>query len=125
MRVHDLVPEAVWRPRYRVNDFEHRVGSRGYAHRQVLPAHLREEQQRRFEKRKQRPDKRWKYNEADEVEAKYWDDYQAAFRDAISQTSTAEAPWYVIPADNKWYRNWAVVSTLVDTLKDMDPQFPT
>jgi PPK2 family polyphosphate:nucleotide phosphotransferase len=126
VRVHNLVPEPVWRPRYRIiNDFEHNLAAAGTRIVKFFLHISPEEQQRRFQRRKDRPDKRWKYNEADAEEAKYWDDYQAAFRDAISQTSTAEAPWYVIPADHKWYRNWAVASVLVDTLKEMDPQFPS
>ena len=125
VRVHNLVPESVWRPRYRIiNDFEHSLASEGTRVVKFFLHISRGEQQRRFEKRKTRPDKRWKYKQADEDEAKYWDDYQAAFRDAIAQTSTLAAPWYVIPADNKWYRNWAVATTLVETLKDMNPQFP-
>ena len=125
VRVHDLVPESVWRPRYRIiNDFEHGLAAAGTRIVKFFLHISPEEQQRRFERRKSRPDKRWKYNEADQEEAKLWDDYQAAFRDAITQTSTAAAPWYVIPADNKWYRNWAVATTLLETLRDMDPQFP-
>jgi PPK2 family polyphosphate:nucleotide phosphotransferase len=126
VRVHNLVPESVWRSRYRIiNDFEHELTAAGTRIVKFLLHISREEQQRRFEKRKTTPEKQWKFKPEDEEEAKYWDDYQAAFRDAVSQTSTPEAPWYVVPADNKWYRNWAVASVVRDALKDMNPQFPS
>jgi PPK2 family polyphosphate:nucleotide phosphotransferase len=126
VRVHNLVPESEWRPRYRIiNDFEHGLAAAGTRIVKFLLHISREEQQRRFEKRKTTPEKQWKYKPEDEEEAKYWDDYQAAFRDAVAQTSTPDAPWYVIPADNKWYRNWAVASVVLDALKDMNPQFPS
>lgn len=125
VRVHNLVPEAVWRPRYRIiNDFEHLLAAAGTRIVKFFLHISRDEQQRRFEKRKSDPTKRWKYSSADEDKAEDWDGYQAAFRDAIAHTSTSEAPWFVIPANNKWYRDWAVATTLRETLRDMDPQFP-
>ena len=125
VRVHDLVPEPVWRRRYGViNNFEHELS---VARTQVVKFFLhisKEEQAERFQARLDRPEKQWKFSRADLEERQRWDDYQAAFEEAITRTSTAHAPWYVIPADHKWYRNWAVLSVLVDTLRAMDPQFP-
>ena len=125
VRVHDLVPEAVWRGRYAIiNDFEHALHAAGTRIIKFFLHISRDEQQKRFDKRQAKPDKRWKYKPEDEEEAKYWDDYQAAFQDAIVQTSTDEAPWFVIPANHKWYRDWAVATTVLETLRDMNPQFP-
>jgi PPK2 family polyphosphate:nucleotide phosphotransferase len=125
VRVHELVPEAVWRARYGViNDFEHGLAAAGTRIVKFFLHISKDEQARRFEKRKADPTKRWKYKPEDEKEREYWADYQAAFSEAIANTSTDEAPWYVIPADHKWYRNWAVAKILVDTLADMNPQYP-
>jgi PPK2 family polyphosphate:nucleotide phosphotransferase len=125
VRVHNLVPERVWRERYDIiNAFEHGLLQ---ARTRIVKLFLhisKDEQKRRFEKRQENPTKRWKYKSEDEEERKYWDDYQAAFRDAIANTSTDEAPWFVVPADNKWYRNWVVATILAETLRDMDPQYP-
>ena len=125
VRVHDLVPEDVWRRRYGViNDFEHELS---VARTRIVKFFLhisKEEQAERFQDRLDQPDKRWKFSKADLAERERWGDDQAAFEEAITRTSTAEAPWYVVPADHKWYRNWAVLSVLVDTLRDIDPQYP-
>jgi PPK2 family polyphosphate:nucleotide phosphotransferase len=125
VRVHNMVPEPVWRDRYHViNAFEHGLTQ---ADTRIVKFFLhisKEEQARRFKSRQERPDKHWKYNPGDEKERQHWDDYQAAFADAITATSTDEAPWYVVPANHKWYRNWVVASILVDTLRDMNPQYP-
>ncbi|MBA3655707.1 MAG: polyphosphate kinase 2 family protein, partial [Actinobacteria bacterium] len=126
VRVHDLVPEKVWRDRYRIiNEFEHGLAAAGTRVVKLFLAISRDEQARRFRSRQETVHKRWKYNEADEQERTFWDDYQEAFADAINETSSEESPWYVIPADNKWYRNWAVATILVGTLREMDPQYPS
>jgi PPK2 family polyphosphate:nucleotide phosphotransferase len=125
VRVHDLVPESVWRPRYEhIRAFEAELASEGTRIVKFFLHISPEEQAERFRSRLERPDKRWKFNTGDLDERKRWDDYQAAFEEAISETSTDVAPWYVIPADRKWFRNVAVVTTLVDVLEDMDPQYP-
>ena len=125
VRVHGLVPESVWRPRFeQIRDFERGLSSEGT---RIVKFYLhisKDEQVARFRRRLVRPDKRWKFNAGDLDERKRWDDYRAAFNEALSETSTAEAPWYVIPADHKWFRNWAVLTTLVELLQDMDPQYP-
>jgi len=84
----------------------------------------KEEQADRFRARLGEPTKRWKFSAADLEVRKKWDDYMDAYRDAMKETSTPACPWYVVPADRKWYRNWAVSRILIETLEDMDPQFP-
>ena len=125
VRVEELVPESVWRPRYeRIRAFEQGLAADGTT---IVKCYLHispEEQKERFRARLDEPHKRWKFSRGDlEVRAK-WDDYRAAYEEAIAQTSTDDAPWYVIPADRKWYRNWAVLNVLVAALEEIDPQFP-
>jgi PPK2 family polyphosphate:nucleotide phosphotransferase len=125
VRVHNLVPEAVWRPRYeQIVAFEAGLAA---ARTRIVKLFLhisKEEQAERFQARIDDPGKRWKFRKGDLAERARWDDYQAAFAEAIARTSTAHAPWYVVPADRKWYRNWAVHQILLATLEDMDPRFP-
>ncbi|WP_354702116.1 Polyphosphate:AMP/ADP phosphotransferase [Paraconexibacter sp. AEG42_29] len=124
-RVHALVPEAVWRARYRrIRAFEELLHGEGTEIVKIMLHISRDEQRERLQERIDDPAKRWKFNEADLAERRHWDDYQAAFTDAIAATSTTAAPWYVIPGDRNWYRNWAVLTVLVETLERMDPQFP-
>ena len=125
VRVHNLVPESVWRPRYEhIRSFEEALATERTRIVKFFLHISKEEQAERFRSRLERPDKRWKFNTGDLDERKRWDDYQAAFEEAISETSTDVAPWYVIPSDRKWFRNVAVVTTLVEVLEDMDPQYP-
>jgi PPK2 family polyphosphate:nucleotide phosphotransferase len=124
-RVKALVPERVWRQRYRtICDFERGLSEAGTRIVKLFLHISRDEQAERFRSRLERPDKRWKFRVGDLEDRRLWDDYQAAFRDAIAATTAAHAPWYVIPADRKWYRNWAVLTVLVETLRSMDPRFP-
>jgi PPK2 family polyphosphate:nucleotide phosphotransferase len=125
VRVHNLVPEKVWRPRYRaIVDFERVLTESGTRIVKFWMHISAAEQKRRLEERMNRPDKRWKFNPADLDDRKLWFDYQDAAEEAIARTSTDEAPWYVVPADNKWYRNWVVTTILVDTLERMGPDYP-
>jgi PPK2 family polyphosphate:nucleotide phosphotransferase len=125
VRVNDLVPEDVWRPRYGIiRDFE---ASLVAAKTTVVKIFLHispDEQAERFRSRLDDPTKRWKFAAADLEVREHWDEYQVAYQEAIAETSTHDAPWYVIPADRKWYRNWAVLNVLLATLERMDPQFP-
>ena len=125
VRVKDLVPEEVWRPRYQViNQFEHALTLSGVT---VLKFYLhisKDEQRRRLESRLADPDKRWKFSANDLRERRHWDAYMDAFEEAIGNTSTEHAPWYVVPANNKWYRNLVIARTIADTLEAMDPQYP-
>ena len=125
VRVKDLVPEPVWKPRYEaINQFEHALTLAGVT---VLKFYLhisKDEQKRRLESRLADPDKRWKFSTNDIKERAYWDEYMAAFEDAINQCTTAHCPWYVIPANKKWYRNLVLARTIADTLEAMNPKFP-
>jgi PPK2 family polyphosphate:nucleotide phosphotransferase len=126
VRVHELVPEKVWRGRYRIiNEFERGLVEAGTTIVKLFLHLSKDEQKRRFDTRQADPTKHWKYKPEDEIERQYWDDYQLAFREAIAETSTDEAPWYVVPADHKWYRNWVVATILTDTFKRMNPQYPS
>lgn len=124
-RVDDLVSEPVWRARYgAIRHFEENLAASGTAIVKVYLHISAEEQARRFRSRLTEPDKRWKFSSGDLAVRAKWDDYREAYLDAIGETSTQNAPWYVIPADVKKYRNWAVLQILVATLREMDPQFP-
>ena len=125
VRVQDIVPESVWRPRYEhINQFEKLLADTGTT---ILKFYLhisKDEQKARLQDRLDRPEKNWKFEPGDLVQREKWDEYQVAFQDVFEFTSTEYAPWYVVPADQKWYRNWAIMNVLVSTLKEMNPQFP-
>lgn len=124
-RVHELVPEEVWRRRYdEINAFEAEQAAEGLTIVKVMLHISRKEQKKRLIARLDDPTKQWKYNPGDLAERARWDDYQQAYADALSRCSTAVAPWYVVPADRKWYRNWAVATLLRQALADIDPQYP-
>jgi PPK2 family polyphosphate:nucleotide phosphotransferase len=125
VRVHNLVPEDIWRPRYeRINDFEANLVAAGTRIVKLYLHISKEEQAERFQARLDDPTKRWKFRRGDLEERERWDDYVAAFEEALARTSTPDAPWYVVPADRKWFRNWVVSRILVETLEAMDPQYP-
>lgn len=125
VRVKGLVPDEVWRGRYRlINDFERLLIESGTTILKFFLHISREEQKERLEARLADPAKHWKFDPADLVERKSWDSYQEAFADALGRCSTPEAPWLVVPADRKWFRNYVVAKTVADTLEAMDPQFP-
>ena len=84
----------------------------------------KKEQRKRLDQRLSDPTKRWKFQDADLAERALWDDYTAAFEEMLSRTSTATASWYGVPADHKWYRNWAVSTILTDVLAELDPRYP-
>jgi PPK2 family polyphosphate:nucleotide phosphotransferase len=125
-----LPPESlegdVWERRYRqINDWERFLVENGFPVVKLFLNLSKEEQRRRFLRRIDHPEKNWKFNSNDINERAHWDEYQAAFSDMLSATSTEHAPWYVIPADHKWFMRVAVSAVLVDTLDKIDPQFPT
>ena len=125
VRVHAIVPEEVWRPRFaHITAFEDNLQAAGTRIVKLFLHISKDEQARRFQARIDEPHKRWKFRKDDLKERERWDDYQHAFADAISETSTPGAPWFVIPADRKWYRNWAVTRIVQETLDAMDPQYP-
>ena len=117
-RVHNLVPEKVWSERYaEINHFEHVLAGSSVIILKFFLYISKDEQERRLLAREQDLDKAWKISAADWVERKYWDDYQQAYEDALSKCSTDEAPWYIVPADHKWYRNLAVAHTIVHEMR--------
>jgi PPK2 family polyphosphate:nucleotide phosphotransferase len=125
VRVHDMVPRAVWTKRYdQINEFERILTEGGTTIVKFFLAIDREEQRRRLQERYDDPNKRWKFKLADLEERKLWDDYQSAFDDALSKTSTALAPWYIIPANRKWFRNLAVATILADSISRLKPAYP-
>jgi PPK2 family polyphosphate:nucleotide phosphotransferase len=125
VRVHDLVPRAVWQRRYAsINRFEQGVVAQGCVMVKVMLHVSREEQKKRLTQRLERPDKYWKYNPGDVDERMRWDDYQEAYEVALTRCSTDAAPWFVVPADRKWYARWAVQQLLLDALDSIDPQWP-
>jgi len=125
VRVDEIVPEPVWRARYeQIRHFEQALGHAGTRVVKVFLHISKEEQKARFQSRLDTPEKRWKFSAADLAVRAKWDQYQQAYADAIAKTSTDDAPWYVVPADRKWYRDWAVLQILLGTLKDMDPRYP-
>ncbi len=125
VRVKNLVPEPVWRKRYHIiNEFEHMLALNRVTILKFFLHISKDEQKRRLESRLENPDKLWKFSKNDIQERLLWDDYQLAFEDAINSCSTDYAPWYVIPANKKWYRNLVIARTISNTLEAMNPQYP-
>ncbi|HTP43213.1 MAG TPA: polyphosphate kinase 2 family protein [Candidatus Acidoferrum sp.] len=125
VRVHNLVPESDWSRRYdEINDFEKMLHQN---HVRILKFFLhisKDEQKKRFQERIDDPDKRWKISDGDFKERKFWDDYTAAYEDTLYRCSTPEAPWFVIPANKKWFRNLAVSHIITETLQSLKMKFP-
>jgi polyphosphate kinase 2 (PPK2 family) len=120
-----MVPKQVWRSRYEtINQFEQLLTDSGTTIVKFLLHISRAEQKERFQERLDIQEKRWKFSRDDLRKREYWDDYLAAFEDMLRECSTPTAPWYVIPANQNWYRNYAVAKILHTTMKKMDPQFP-
>lgn len=125
VRVKDIETEAVWRPRYGlINAFEQMLTLSGTTVLKFFLHISKEEQKERLEARIADPEKHWKFDPADLVERRSWDAYQSAFGDAIGLCSTPYAPWRVVPANRKWFRNLVVARTIADTLEAMDPRYP-
>jgi PPK2 family polyphosphate:nucleotide phosphotransferase len=124
-RVHDLVPPDVWQARYEtINAFERDLVDDGITLVKVMLHISFDEQRRRLAARLDDPTKHWKYNPGDIDERGFWAEYQQAYQDALSHCSTPQAPWYVVPADRKWYRDWAVASLLREALVDLKLAYP-
>jgi PPK2 family polyphosphate:nucleotide phosphotransferase len=118
--------DDVWERRYRqINDWERHLVENGFPIVKLFLNLSKEEQRCRFLRRIDYPENNWKFNANDVKERSHWDEYQAAFSQMLSATSTEHAPWYVIPADHKWFMRVAVSAVLVNTLVEIDPQFPT
>jgi PPK2 family polyphosphate:nucleotide phosphotransferase len=125
VRVHQLVPEAVWRPRYeQINRFESILGENGVTILKFFLHISREEQRERLLARLDDPSKYWKFREEDLAEREKWDAYTGAYQEMLAQTSTPEAPWYLVPADRKAVRNVLVAQVVVEALERLDPKYP-
>jgi len=124
-RVRKLVPKEVWSGRYdQINRFEQLLTDSGVVIAKFFLHISKDEQRRRFEQRLRDPTKQWKLSLDDFEDRKHWDQYAAAYEEALARCSTAAAPWFVVPADKKWFRNFAVSRVLVETLEALDMRFP-
>jgi polyphosphate kinase 2 (PPK2 family) len=125
VRVDSLVPEDVWRARYQqINQFERLLAESGTT---IIKFYLHisaEEQRERFQARIDDPEKHWKFSFEDLEKRKQWPDYMEAYRDALNECNTPWAPWYVIPSDQKWYRNLAVARIIVSHMHQLELAFP-
>jgi len=125
VRVHNLVPKEIWSRRYEhIRAFEKMLADEGTT---ILKFYLHidlEEQKERLQARLDEPNKNWKFSKADLEERKYWNQYTKAFEEAFEKTSTETAPWYVIPANRKWYRNLVISSIIIEKLKELDMTYP-
>jgi len=125
VRVHGLVPKEVWSRRYdQIDSFEAMLEENGVKILKFFLHISKNEQKKRFLERIDDPDKRWKISEDDFKERKYWDDYTVAYEDALERCSKKEAPWFIIPANKKWFRNLAVSHIIDETFREMDLKFP-
>ncbi len=125
VRVNELVPKKVWKRRYaHLRDFERMLADEGTL---ILKFYLHidaDEQRERLQARLDEPEKHWKFDAHDLEQRRKWKDYMRAYRDAIVETHRKDAPWFVIPSNRKWFRDYAMLRIIVDALKRLDPQFP-
>jgi PPK2 family polyphosphate:nucleotide phosphotransferase len=125
VRVHNLVPKERWQGYYdEINHFEQLLADNGTAILKFFLHIDREEQRRRLQDRYADPTKQWKFQVGDLAERKLWDDYMAAYEDALSRCSTERAPWYAVPANHKWFRNLAIGEIVADRLEALHPAYP-
>ena len=125
VRVHELVKEKVWRKRYdQINAFERMLTASGTVILKFFLNISRTEQRKRLQERIDDPKKHWKFQHGDIEERKLWDDYMDAYEDLLEKTSTKHAPWYVIPANAKWYRNLVVADVITDALEGLGMHYP-
>jgi polyphosphate kinase 2 (PPK2 family) len=118
VRVHDLVPKVVWRERYElINNFEQLLAESGTIILKFFLHISKNEQEERLLAREEEKNKAWKLSVTDWQERAYWDAYQEAYEEALSRCSTDDAPWYIVPANRKWYRNLVITETLLDVLR--------
>lgn len=125
VRVHNIVPEERWRRRYEhIRSFEKLLADEGTMVLKLMLHISRDEQKARLQERLDDPERHWKFDPSDLRERAKWDDYQLAFQDALSETSRPWAPWYVIPADRKWFRNFAISTIVRQTLESVPMKWP-
>ncbi len=121
----ELVDDKIWQRRYeQINNFEKYLYENGTAVVKFFLHVSKDEQKKRFLKRIEDPAKHWKFSAADIEERNYWDEYQKAYEDAINATSKNYAPWYVVPADKKWFTRLVVSEVIVETLRNLNPEYP-
>ncbi len=121
-----LIGKDVWKNRYEsIVDFEKHLSRNGTIVRKFFLNVSKEEQKERFLKRLDDPERNWKFSDADVAERQHWDAYQSAYQDMIRETSTKESPWYVVPADHKWFSRVVVASAIIAALESLDLSFPT
>ncbi|MFK7910710.1 MAG: PPK2 family polyphosphate kinase, partial [Akkermansiaceae bacterium] len=124
VRVKNIYPKSVWKPRYQhIIDFERMLAEEGTTIIKLFLHISKDEQKERLQARLDNVAKHWKFNPDDLKDRARWDEFQDVYEDVIQKTSTKEAPWYVIPADRKWYRNLVVARIIVDTMKGLDMKF--
>lgn len=124
-RVLEIVPESVWSKRYaQINEFERLLAECGVTIVKLYLHISKEEQAERLRARQQTPSKQWKFSPGDLEQRKLWDRYVAAFEDALTRCNTDYAPWYVIPANRKWYRNLVVSQVLIQTMENIGLRYP-
>ncbi len=125
VRVRGLVPERDWKKRYaQINDFERMLTETGTVVLKFFLHISKDEQRERLQARVDDPTKRWKFQHGDLAERKLWNDYQRAYEEALTNSSTVYAPWHVVPANQKWYRNYVISSIVVDALKRLKMKYP-
>jgi PPK2 family polyphosphate:nucleotide phosphotransferase len=125
VRVHDIVPQEVWQKRYdQINDFERMLAENGTTILKFFLHISKQEQKERFEARLQEPAKNWKFSMDDVRKRELWETYMQAYEDALSRCSTPWAPWFIVPADRKWYRNLVISETIVKALERLDMKYP-
>lgn len=125
VRVKGFVPEKVWKKRYQqINDFEKMLADEGTTILKFFLHIDKDEQIKRIRERVDDPSKHWKFNPGDLEDRKLWDQYQSAYEDVLNKTSTDWAPWYIVPANKKWYRNLIIASVMVETLKSLKMSYP-
>jgi polyphosphate kinase 2 (PPK2 family) len=120
-----LVSKAIWKERYRdIRDFERYLTRNGVAVCKFFLHVSKREQKKRFLERLENPEKYWKFSVNDAKERAFWNDYMEAYEDMIRRTATSEAPWYVVPADNKWFTRVVVAAGVIETLAGLDLAYP-
>ncbi|MFN7343424.1 MAG: PPK2 family polyphosphate kinase, partial [bacterium] len=126
VKVKKLFPDKVWKQRYQhIVDFERMLAEEGTTVVKIYLHISKDEQKRRIVSRLENPDKHWKFHPDDLKDRALWNDFMKTYEDLLSKTSTEHAPWYVVPANRKWYRNLCVARIMVDTMKRLDMKLPT
>ncbi len=125
VRVHNTVPENIWQKRYgHINEFERLLTDEGTTVLKFFLHISKDEQKKRLEERLKDPTKQWKFKENDVKERKLWGSYMKAYSQVVAETSTPWAPWHIIPANTKWYRNWIIANVIVNSLKGLKMNYP-